>query len=75
VTRDKLADLIHRQWSGWMEYLFSKCTFNDDGTAMIPAWAVVRWQRQIATPFAELPLEEQETDLKEADRMMYALNE
>ncbi len=25
-TTEKLAQLAHQQWSGWMEYLFSKCS-------------------------------------------------
>jgi len=56
-----------------MEYLFSKCIFDDDGTATIPAWAVTRWQRQIATPFEDLSPDEQESDLREADRMLAIL--
>ncbi len=24
--REKLAELVHKQWSGWMEYLFDKCS-------------------------------------------------
>lgn len=75
MIRDELADLVHRQWSGWMEYLFSKCTLNDDGTATIPAWAVTRWQRQIATSLVDLPSDEQETDLREADKFLAILEE
>lgn len=36
--REKLADLCHRQWSGWMTYLYGKCSSNPDGTLTIPAW-------------------------------------
>lgn len=75
MIRQKLADLAHRQWSGWMEHLFTKCTFDDDGTATIPAWAVTRWRRQIATPFADLSLDERELDLSEADRVLAILEE
>jgi hypothetical protein len=70
AMREKLAALAHAQWSGWMEYLFSKCTMNEDGTATIPAWAVERWQRQMKTPYAELPGDEKESDRTEADRML-----
>ena len=27
--REKIADLQHDQWVGWMKYLFSKCYFKD----------------------------------------------
>ena len=68
VTREKLAILIHEQWSSWMKYLFDKCIFNDDGTATIPSWAVIRWQRQIATSYEDLSSNEQQSDLLEADK-------
>jgi hypothetical protein len=70
---EKLAELAHIQWSGWMEYLFSKCTFNEDGTATIPKWAVDRWKRQIATDYKDLPEEEKESDRNEARRVMELL--
>lgn len=72
--REKLADLCHRQWSGWMSYLFSKGTFNDDGTWTMPAWAVDRWQRQMNTPYSELLVEEKDSDRAEADRFLEIIN-
>jgi len=71
--RKLLAELCHSQWSGWMEYLFSKGTFNEDGTWTMPAWAVERWMRQMNTPYAELSEEEQESDRKEADKFIAAI--
>jgi hypothetical protein len=68
--REQLAALAHDQWAGWMEYLFSKGTFNDDGTWTMPAWAVERWQRQRQTPYTELSDQEQESDRAEADRVL-----
>lgn len=72
--REKLAQLAHSQWSGWMEYLFSKGTFNDDGTWTMPAWAVERWKRQMITPYADLPEPEQESDRKEADKFLEVID-
>jgi hypothetical protein len=57
ATREKLASYAHKQWSGWMDYLFSKCVNPieaDTGTVIIPKWAVERWKRQIKTPYEEL---------------------
>lgn len=71
--REKLADLCHRQWSGWMEYLFSKCDLVS-GKAVIPEWAVQRWQMQIDTPYKDLSLDEQESDRKEADKFLEIFN-
>lgn len=69
-VRESLAELAHEQWSGWMRHLFSKSTINPDGTATLPAWGVERWQRQVNTPYAQLSDEEQNSDRKEADRVL-----
>ena len=70
--REKLAELVHNsQWSGWMRYLFSKGTFNDDGTWTMPAWAVERWRRQMETPYFELSESEKDSDRSEADKFLY----
>lgn len=72
--REKLAALCHRQWSGWMCYLFSKGKFNKDGTWTMPKWAVDRWTRQLKTDYKDLSQEEKETDGKEADRFIEIFN-
>jgi len=36
----------------------------------IPMWAVERWQRQMNTPYAELPEEEKNSDREEADKVL-----
>ena len=72
--REKLANLEHKRWSGWMKYLFSKCTFNADGTATIPVWAVENWQRQMNTPYSELSEKEKEGDRAEVDKTLVLLS-
>lgn len=67
--REQLAALAHAQWVGWMTYLFEKSRHNDDGTVTIPAWAVLRWKRQVVTPYHDLPEEEKESDRAEADKV------
>lgn len=73
--REKLAELCHSQWSGWMQYLFDKGTFNEDGTWTMPVWAVTRWQRQMNAAYAELSDAEQENDRAEADRFLALIHE
>jgi len=75
MMREKLAELAHEQWSGWMKYLFSKGTFNLDGTWTMPKWAVERWVRQMAISYTNLSDKEQESDRKEADRFLHAFRE
>lgn len=68
--RERLATLAHEQWSGWMMYMFNECTRNEDGTVTVPAWAVERWQRQMTTPYRQLPEDERESDRRQADRVL-----
>jgi hypothetical protein len=70
VLHEDLAELAHEQWSGWMEYLFSKCVMNKDGTAIIPKWAVDHCQAQIKTTFEDLSESEKESSRKEAEKML-----
>jgi len=71
--REELANLAHTQWTGWMEYLFSKCTTNQDGTVTIPKSSVNHWRRQIGTAYNNLSEAEKNSDRKEADRVIDTL--
>ena len=73
--REKLAELAHDQWSGWMEYLFKKGRFNKDGSWTMPPWAVKKWKRQMETPYSELSESEQESDRNEADKFLKVMGE
>lgn len=70
ALREKLAILAHEQWAGWMEYLFEKGTFNEDGTWTMSTWAVQRCTRQMNTPYAALSETEQDSDRKQADKFL-----
>lgn len=71
--REQLADLCHKQWSGWLKYMFGKCLKKTDGTILIPEWAVTRWRRQAYTPYSKLSSKEQDSDRAEADRFIALL--
>jgi hypothetical protein len=75
TLREAFADLAHRQWSGWMLYLFSegKGRQNRNGSWTIKKKFVERWQRQMHTPFERLSQEEQDSDRKEADKFLRLL--
>ncbi len=77
--REELAELCHRQWVGWMKYLFSKSIpykpgeiQNHEGAHIVPKWAVDRWQKQMNTPYNDLSEDEKESDRKEADKFLWA---
>lgn len=74
MEREKLAELAHSQWSGWIGYMFSKGTLHADGTLTLPKWAVERWTRQMNTPYAELSEEEKTSDRIEADKFLAVLS-
>jgi hypothetical protein len=56
------ADLEHEIWSSWMRYMFTKGTYNPDGTWTMDADKVQRWQRQMNTPYSRLTEQEQGGD-------------
>lgn len=75
--REKLAELAHSQWSGWMDYLFTKCIdYNPDavqaeeGAVIIPKWAVERWKGQAKAVYCELTAKEMDSDRTEADKFL-----
>jgi hypothetical protein len=63
---EKIADLAHERWSGWMKYLFSKCYVTDEIGVLLPPGLVERWQRQMETDYADLTDAEKESDREEA---------
>lgn len=78
--REKIAKLAHEQWSGWMDYLFSKCPEYvagriqaQEGALIIPKWAVKRWTRQKNTPYKDLSDSEKDSDRAEADKFLAIL--
>ena len=59
---EQLADHAHASWTHWMRYLFSRSEMQPDGSVVIPAGLVERWQRQIATSYADLSETEKQSD-------------
>ncbi|HXI15419.1 MAG TPA: hypothetical protein VNM48_03535 [Chloroflexota bacterium] len=74
---ERLADQEHARWSGWMNYLFSKCVLvnNDEGRdhCVIPTALVERWKQQAATPYFMLTEQEKESDRVEARKTIALL--
>ena len=70
LDRETLAALAHDQWSGWMRYLYGRCTSHPGGALTIPAHWVARWQRQMNTDYDDLSEAEKESDRQEADRVL-----
>ena len=75
ISTGGIASFVHEVWANWMRYQFSIGTFNADGTWAMPAWAVKRWQRQMDTPYSELPPEEQASDIEIAVEYIKRIDE
>jgi hypothetical protein len=60
---EELAAVEHERWSHWQRYVHSKCKRQPDGSLLLPATLVSRWEKQMATKYPEL----EDTD-KERDR-------
>lgn len=67
---EALADLEHDRWSNWQSYLHEQCKKNPDGSLIIPADKVERWEKQIATKYKDLTEKEKDSDREEARKTM-----
>ena len=74
MMREQLAAYAHRAWSGWIRYMWSKGTYNANGSFTIPKELAARWHRQMTTEYIDLPEGEKESDRAEADEMIKIIN-
>jgi len=72
---DTLASIEHERWSHWQRYMHDKGKKQNDGSLLLPEELVARWERQIATPFAELSDEEKNSDRDQVRRYLYVIIE
>jgi hypothetical protein len=67
---EKLADVEHERWSHWQRYVHSKCERTTDGSLVIPAHLVDRWESQMNTPYSALSEQEKESDREQVRRYL-----
>ncbi|MEU7599915.1 hypothetical protein [Streptomyces sp. NPDC041003] len=65
---EALASVEHERWSHWQRYLHSKCVRGVDGSLIIPAELVQRWEAQMNTPYDALSEKEKESDREQVRR-------
>ena len=65
---ERLAAIEHERWSDWQRYVHSLCKKQDDGSLVIPAEQVAKWEQQIATLYEELTEAEKDSDREQVDR-------
>jgi hypothetical protein len=67
---DELARIEHERWAHWQRYVHSKGIRQTDGSIVIPADLVGRWDRQISTPFDELSDQEKDSDREQVRKYL-----
>lgn len=70
---DILAGVEHERWSKWQRYLHKQSIRQPDGSLLIPAELVARWERQIQTKFADLSEAERESDREQVRNYLPAV--
>jgi hypothetical protein len=67
---EELAAIEHERWAHWQKYMHEKCQRRADGSLVVPAKYVRRWERLIATPYAKLTDSERESDRDQVRRYL-----
>jgi hypothetical protein len=70
---EEVSNIQHEIWSHWMTYLFRESSRNEDGSFTIPVDKVMRWKRQIDTPYAQLTDNEKKSDREQAEKVLNTL--
>ena len=72
---EALAAVEHERWTHWQRYMHSKAERQADGSLLVPADLVERWEAQIATPYAALSDKEKETDREQVRKYLPVIAE
>lgn len=67
---EDLAAIEHDRWSHWQRFMHSKGKRLPDGSLVLPAELVGRWDTQIATAYADLSETEKEGDREQVRRYL-----
>ena len=67
---EQLAAVEHERWSHWQRYVHSKCIRQPDGSLLLPADLVARWEKQIETKYEDLAPQEKESDRDQVRRYL-----
>jgi hypothetical protein len=67
---EELAAIEHERWSHWQRYMHGKGRRQPDGSLVIPAEFILRWERQMSTAYIDLNDEEKESDREQVRRYL-----
>lgn len=72
---EALAEIEHQRWAHWQKYLHSRCEQQSDGSMLIPAELVKKWEVQISTPYRELSEQEKQSDREQVHKYLPVIAE
>ena len=67
---EHLAAIEHERWSHWQRYLHSKGQRQPDGSIVLPPQLVERWEKQMATAYADLSEKEKDSDREQVRKYL-----
>ena len=67
---EKLAAIEHDRWAHWQRFVHEQGERQQDGSLVLPSHLVAKWERLIATPYAQLTNMEQESDRDQVRRYL-----
>ena len=67
---EELAAIEHARWAHWQRYVHDKGERQPDGSLLLPAELVRRWDSQIATEYADLSESEKMSDREQVRRYL-----
>lgn len=71
---EKIAELCHDQWSGWMKYFLGKCHYDSNGNIVIHRDYVDSLKLQINAKYKELSEIDKDKDRREGNRFLDIFN-
>jgi hypothetical protein len=67
---EELAALEHQRWAHWQKYVHDKGRRQPDGSIVLTADLVARWERQINTQYPDLTAEEKDSDREQVRKYL-----
>ena len=65
-----LASIEHERWSHWQKYMHGQGIKQPDGSLLMPANLVKRWERQLESDYQSLPEDEKESDREQVRKYL-----
>lgn len=67
---DALAAIEHERWSHWQRFMHDQAVMQPDGSMILPAQLVKKWEKQIQTVFADLSEKEKDSDREQVKKYL-----